>query len=60
MLTLLLGNGASRAVEIKESYEPLFKSKEEFLAYQDAICCSGDRITYTLDDDGNPGATVRL
>ena len=55
MLTLLLSNNAERAYKIKSEYKPLFASKEEFLKFQDGICDSGDRITYTEE-----GATVRL
>ena len=55
MLTLLLRDDAKRAYKIKSEYKPLFSSKEEFLKFQDDICDSGNRITYT---DG--GATVRL
>ena len=54
MLTLLLQNGAERARKTIEEFEP--KSKEEFLAYQDALSCEGDRISYR--DDGC--AEIRL
>lgn len=47
MLTLLLGNGAERAKQVVAEYKPPFASKEEFLAYQDAINDKGDRITYS-------------
>jgi len=50
MLKLLLENGAERAYKIKENFKPLFNSKEEYLAYVDAINSSGDRIVYK--DDG--------
>ena len=56
MLKLLLGNGAERAKKIIEEFVPMFKTKEEFLAYQDGINTSGDRIAY-LD---NGTATVTL
>ena len=46
---MLLENGALRAKEIIESYSPEFKSKEEFLRYQDSKWTSGDRITYRED-----------
>ena len=46
MLKLLLENDAVRAKEIIDTYEPEFKSKEEFLAYQDSINTSGERIIY--------------
>ncbi|MBE6593095.1 MAG: amidohydrolase [Ruminococcaceae bacterium] len=55
MLKLLLGDGAARAKEIISEFKPRFASKEEFLKYQDALNCSGDRINYL---DGK--AEVRL
>ena len=55
MLNILLGNGAERAKNILASFKPSFASVKEFLAYQDSINDSGDRITYK---DG--GADVRL
>ena len=56
MLYTLLGNGAERGDQIVREFKPLFASKEEFLAYQDSLCCSGDRIIYK--EDGN--ADVKL
>lgn len=56
MLQTLLENGGARAKEILESFTPRFATKEEFLAYQDSLSCSGDRITYR--EDGT--AEVRL
>jgi len=56
MLELLLKDGAERARKIISEFKPLFATKEEFLAYQDAINDSGDRITYK--EDGS--AEVRL
>ncbi len=56
MLCVILGNGAERAKKIISEYKPVFASKEEFLAYQDSICSSGNRITYR--EDGN--AEVKL
>lgn len=56
MLLLLLGNGAERAKQIIEEHEPLFPSKEAFLAYQDSLNSSGDRIVYR--EDGS--AEIRL
>lgn len=44
--TLLLENEAERAKRIVEEYEPEFKSKEEFLDFQDSLFSSGDRIYY--------------
>ena len=55
MLKLLLSDGAKRAYSIKESFSGTFSSKEEFLAYQDSLERSGDRIVYT---DG--GAEISL
>lgn len=56
MISLLLGDGACRARRIVQAYTPEFASKQEFLAYMDSLCSSGDRITYR--DDGV--AEVRL
>lgn len=50
MATLLLENGAERAKKIIAEYEPPFASASDFLAYQDSILSSGDRIEYT--DEG--------
>ena len=49
MLALLLGDGAKRAKQILADFKPMFASKEEFLAYQDSLNDSGDRITYGED-----------
>ena len=49
MLYLLLGNGAARAREILDSFEPMFPSAADFLAFQDSLNDSGDRITYGED-----------
>ncbi len=46
MIKLLLSNNGERANKIIASYKPLFKNKEEFLAYQDSIFSSGERIIY--------------
>ena len=48
-LRLLLENGAARAKEIIANFEPRFASKEEYLAYLDALDRSGDRIEYGED-----------
>lgn len=56
MLLLLLENEAERAYQILADFEPKFASKEEFLAYQDSLNDSGDRITYR--EDGT--AEIRL
>lgn len=55
MLTLLLQNGGERAKKIIADFKPSFASAKEFLAYQDSLNDSGDRITYK---DGE--AVVRL
>ena len=49
MLRLLLMNDAERAKQIIAEFVPQFASKEEFLAYQDSLNCSGDRIVYRED-----------
>lgn len=56
LMRLLLENGAERAKKIVAEYKPAFASKEEFLAYQDSLNSSGDRIVYS--DDGS--ATINL
>lgn len=53
MLELLLKDGAERAKRIKENFSPNFASKEEFLAYQDSLNSSGDRILYNEDGTAN-------
>jgi metal-dependent amidase/aminoacylase/carboxypeptidase family protein len=45
MLTLLLENGAERAKKVISEFTPTF-TKEEFLAYQDSLNVSGNRIDY--------------
>ena len=56
MLCTMLGNGAERGKKIVREFKPLFASKEEFLAYQDSLSCSGDRIVYR--EDGNASAKL--
>ena len=51
MLKVLLQNNAERAKAVLQNFTPRFKSKEEFLAFQDSLWCSGNRIKY--NDDGN-------
>lgn len=46
MLTLLLTDGARRARQIVEGYEPQFPSARDYLSYVDSLNCSGDRISY--------------
>ncbi len=55
MLNLLLKDGAVRAKEIIDNFEPVFKSKEEYFEYIDKIESAGDRITY-----GEDGVTIRV
>ena len=57
MLKLLLEEDARRAKQVIREYQPLFASKEEYLAYMDSLACSGDRICYS--EDGKE-ASVRL
>ena len=47
MLTILLKDGAKRAKQIVSEFEPMFKTKQEYFDYVDALSSSGDRITYT-------------
>ena len=56
MLSLLLENGGARAKEIRDGFTPRFASAAEFLAYQDSLYSSGERIRY----DGNGHAEVTL
>ncbi len=46
MAKLLLENGGARAKEIIENFTPAFESKEAFLAYQDSLNSSGNRIDF--------------
>jgi len=55
MLRLLLGNGATEARRIVESFQPHFASKEEYFAYIDQFYAKGDRIEY-----GDGVASVKL
>ncbi len=49
MLMLLLKDGGALASKIAAEYDAPFKSKEEYLAYIDALNCEGDRIEYRED-----------
>ena len=49
LLSMLLENGGERAKQIKDNYQPLFASKEEYIAYVDAINRDGDVINYRED-----------
>ncbi len=55
MLCALLENGGATALDIMKKHKPLFDSAAAFLAYQDSLYSSGDRIVY---EDGE--AKVRL
>ncbi len=46
LIKTLLENGGERAKLIAESYTPTYKTKEEFLSYQDLIRKSGSRVEY--------------
>ncbi|MBQ9805505.1 MAG: amidohydrolase [Clostridia bacterium] len=46
MVKLLLENGATRAREIVDAYEPQFATAKEYLDYVDALNARGDRLTY--------------
>lgn len=50
MLELLLSDGAKRAKKVIDEFTPIFATNEEFFAYQDSLCTSGDRIAYNEDD----------
>lgn len=54
MIKLLLENEATRAKKVISEFKPKF-SKDEFLAYQDSLNASGNRINYE-----NNTATVTL
>lgn len=49
MLWLLLRDNAERALDIMERFQPMFASKDEYLAYVDSLNCDGDRIVYRAD-----------
>ena len=49
MIKLLLSNGACRAKQIVANYNPVFDSKQAYLAYVDSLNAKGDRITYGQD-----------
>ena len=56
MMLILLGDGACRAKQIVEEFEPLFPNKQAYLDFMDSLVDNGERIEYT--DDGN--AKIRL
>ncbi len=43
---LLLENGAQRAREIIDAYEPAFRTKEEYFAFVDSLDMDRDMVTY--------------
>ena len=47
MLRKLLEGGAELASRIVAEYEAPFAGVKEFLAYQDSLMASGDRIVYS-------------
>ena len=53
MLYLLLKDGATRAKEILENFEPMFPTAADFLAFQDSLNAEGDRIVYGEDGRAN-------
>lgn len=53
MLYLLLKDGAARAKEILDNFEPMFPTAADFLAFQDSLACKGDRIEYGKDGRAN-------
>ena len=48
-------NPKKMAKKVIAEYTPPFASFKEFLDFQDSLCSSGDRITYTEDN-----AEIRL
>lgn len=50
MLHLLLKDNGERAMEIKNNFNPAFKSKEEYLEYCKNLACEGNRIIYSDKD----------
>ena len=45
----LLENGAEKAKEVVASYEPEFKSREEYVAFMDSILADRDAVVYNED-----------
>ncbi len=50
MLLILLSDGAKEAKRVLAEFEPMFASKDEYLAFIDAFNKTGDRIEYTADE----------
>ena len=46
MLWILLSDGAKRAKQVLDEFQPAFASKEDYLSYIDSLNSSGDRINY--------------
>ena len=49
LLRVLLRDGAKRAKEICDGYEPPFPSQKAYVEYQESISSEGDRIAYSED-----------
>lgn len=47
MINLLLSDSAKRAKQLVADFNGVFATKEDFLAYQDSLDRSGDRIEYS-------------
>lgn len=47
ILKLLLSDGAKEAKKVISEFVPMFKTKEEYFEFVDALGCSGDRINYS-------------
>lgn len=45
----LLENEAAKAKYVVENADPLFKSKEEYIAFMDALCFDGEAVVYNED-----------
>lgn len=46
MLLILLSDGAKRAKQVIDEFQPVFASKEAYLSYVDGLNTAGDRIEY--------------
>jgi hypothetical protein len=51
LLSMLLENGGAKAKQIKENYQPLFATKEEYFAFLKKINREGDAISYGEDGE---------
>ncbi len=50
MLLILLSDGAKKAKQVIEEFQPAFKSKEDYLSYVDGLNTFGNRIEYSDDE----------